>query len=192
MFRKYGTSMLLLPQGNLYIAPHSESETLQEGRQGTWVSSNTLCDLILPTFIKKGEFVCLVESAVRRMERQKRQSADKISHHSCWLVATPPPPFLASFVSGNCINLTIPLCAIIFHPIMSLLWRGLSFTSPRCCFWTEPNCVVVISTRISRSSSHSLHIHKHTLETENATPEMHFTEPSEKYVLHNQKQPQSR
>ena len=91
MFRKYGTSMLLLPQGNLYIAPHSESETLQEGRQGTWVSSNTLCDLILPTFIKKEEFVCLVESAVRRMERQKRQSADKISHHSCWLVATPLP-----------------------------------------------------------------------------------------------------
>ena len=120
------------------------------------------------------------------MERQKRQSADKISHHSCWLVATPPPTLPRFFCLRKLHKFNNSIVRNYFPPHYESFEKRLNFHLPRCCFWTELSCVVVvISTRISRSSSHSLHIHKHTLETENATPEMHFTESSEKYVLRN-------
>ena len=72
--------------------------------------------------------VCLVELALRAF-LTKDKSADRISHHCFWLPPRTPSPVVASFVSGNCINLTIPLSAIIFHLIMSLLCRGLIFAS---------------------------------------------------------------
>ena len=112
----------------------------------------------------------------------------------------PLPPFVASFVSGNCINLTIPLCAIIFHPIMSLLWGGLIFTSLPCLLLLFSRTQLLC--RYLKLDQHqpsivSTSINTHLLATENATWEIHFTESkkyglkAEKYALQNQKQPPS-
>ena len=71
--------------------------------------------------------VCLVELALRAFLTKDTKRRQNFS--SLLLAASTPSPVVASFVSGNCINLTIPLSAIIFHLIMSLLCRGLIFAS---------------------------------------------------------------
>ena len=114
-----------------------------------------------PTIHGMRGIVCLVELALRAF-LTKDKSADRISHHCFWLPPRTPSPVVASFVSGNCINLTIPLSAIIFHLIMSLLCRGLIFASEpafqnqlclvvqwfSCVWWFN----VFISTQISSRS----------------------------------------
>ena len=104
--------------------------------------------------------VCLVELALRAFPTKDTKRRQNFS--SLLLAASTPSPVVASFVSGNCINLTIPLSAIIFHLIMSLLCRGLIFASEpafqnqlclvvqwfSCVWWFN----VFISTQISSRS----------------------------------------
>ena len=124
-----------------------------------------------PLSLEREGIVCLFGGvSSEKIGEEKRQSADKISHHSCWLPPL-PPPFPASFVSGNCINLTIPLCAIIFHPIMNLLWGGLIFTS---LLFTRTAELLSGGTYLKLDQHQlpivSTSINTHLLATESATP----------------------